>query len=70
MRFRGEFWPGVLVGLGVGLGVAPSLVELGLLRPDRPKVWAFFVGLILVGVGLGLSRHVRRREAAGVADRE
>jgi hypothetical protein len=46
MRFTGQFWPGVLVGLGRGMMIAPALVELEWLTPGH-KVWAFFVGLIL-----------------------
>jgi hypothetical protein len=63
MRFAGQFWPGVLVGLGLGLMIAPALVELELLTPGH-KVWAFFVGLILFVVGGGFNRQIRKREPA------
>jgi hypothetical protein len=61
MRFAGEFWPGVSVGLGLGMMIAPALVEMELLTPGH-KVWAFFVGLILMGVGGGFRRRTRKRE--------
>jgi hypothetical protein len=52
-----------MVGIGLGLMIAPALVELQLLTPDH-KVWAFFLGLIAFGVGGALSRQVRKREPA------
>jgi hypothetical protein len=58
----------VIVGVGVGLMIGPALVELELLTPNH-KVWAFFLGLILFGVGNGLSRHIRRRETAETTNR-
>jgi hypothetical protein len=58
----------VIVGVGVGLMIGPALVELELLTPGH-KVWAFFLGLILFGVGSGLSRHIRRRETAETTNR-
>jgi hypothetical protein len=63
MRLTGQYWPGVIVGIGIGLMLGPALVETQLLTPSH-KVWAFVLGLIFVGVGNGLSRHVRRRETA------
>ena len=63
MRLIGQYWPGVIVGIGIGLMLGPALVEMQLLTPSH-KVWAFFLGLILFGVGNGVSRHVRRRETA------
>src|SRR6185312_4013155 len=59
MRLTGQYWPGVIVGLMLG----PALVELELLTPSH-KVWSFGLGIILFGVGNGLGRHIRKREAA------
>jgi hypothetical protein len=63
MRLTGQYWPGVIVGIGIGLMLGPALVETGLLTPSH-KVWAFLVGSIFSAVGNGLSRKIRRRETA------
>jgi hypothetical protein len=63
MRLTGQYWPGVIVGIGIGLMLGPALVETQLLTPSH-RVWAFVLGLTVFGIGNGLSSHVRRREAA------
>ena len=69
MRLTGQYWPGVNVGVGIGLLCGAALVELGVLALNH-KAWASGLGILLVVVGNVLSRRVRAREAAEVATRE
>ena len=65
VRITGQYWPGVIVDIGIGLMIAPALVKLQWLTLDH-KVWAFGLGIILFDLGNDLSRHIHRREQAGL----
>ena len=68
MRLTGQYWPGVMVGVGIGLLLGAALVELGVLALTH-KAWASCLGIVLVAVGNVLSRQVRRRESAEIVTR-
>jgi hypothetical protein len=69
MRPLGRFWPGVLAGIGIGLLLGSSLVELGWLTASQ-NAWANGLGTILCGFGVGLSRCTGARKSAEVGARE
>jgi hypothetical protein len=61
-RVGARFWGGLLAGIGIGLFVAKSLEELGVLK----LVWVGFIAIVLVGDGLGIAiRAVRRNSQPG-----
>jgi hypothetical protein len=69
MPLSSPYWPGVIVGAGLGLLVAAALVEQGLLAPDH-KAWAGTLGIGLVIAGNLLGRRGRWRAAVEAPARD
>jgi hypothetical protein len=65
MRPPGRFWPGAIVGVGIGLLLGSGLVEQEWLTPSH-NAWATVLGALLISIGVQLSRRARKQESAGV----
>jgi hypothetical protein len=65
MRPPGRFWPGVIVGVGIGLCLSNELVELEWLTPSH-NAWANGLAPLLVVIGVRLSRRAKKQESAKV----
>jgi len=63
----GQFWAGVLIGVGIGLLVAAGLVELELMTLHR-KAWVSVTGIILCLLGQAAFRWTAKRQRQGQGD--